>query len=176
MIGAMQDVTQAYEARQALAQSEARFRQLAEATPMIVWEADAQGNTTYLSPRWSKFTNSADGLGLGWKEFVHPTDQQGLMDAWQQAVRTAQPFSHEMRLRVAATGEYRWHLDRAVPVLDAQGQVLQWVGAATDIQEQKQLLEQLESAYSDLEAKVAFRNFDLEQQVRELRQQLGNGS
>lgn len=175
MIGAMQDVTVQTEAQQALRQSEARFRQLAEATPMIVWEADAEGNTTYLSPRWEKFTTTAEGLGLGWQEFVHPADQGPFMQAWQEAVRTGQPFSHEIRLRVAATGEYRWHLDQAAPIRDVEGRILQWVGAATDIHEQKQLQEQLERSYSDLEAKVAFRNFELEQQVRELRQQLGQG-
>lgn len=172
MIGTMHDVTAEREAQQALHQSEARFRQIAEVTPMIVWEADAQGNTTYLSPHWQQFTTTAEGLGLTWNEFVHPDDQQPFMEAWQAAVRDGVPFSSEVRLRVAATGEYRWYLDRAVPVRSAQNDVLQWIGAATDIQEQKELLMQLERAYSDLEAKVAFRNFDLEQQVRELRQQL----
>ena len=137
------DVTPQVRARLAVERSEARFRRLAEATPMIVWEADPAGQTTYLSPNWKQFTGSPDGLGLSWQQFVHPDDQAGFLRSWQEAVRTAQPFRAEMRLRVAATGEYRWHLDQALPVRDEAGRVTQWVGAAIDIQELKRLQQTL---------------------------------
>ncbi|MDT9071579.1 PAS domain-containing protein, partial [Escherichia coli] len=70
-------------------------------------------------------------------------DQAELLRSWQEAVRTAQPFRAEMRLRVAATGQYRWHLDQALPVRDEAGHVTQWVGAAIDIQELKRLQQNL---------------------------------
>lgn len=124
-------------------QSEARFQRLAETTPMVVWEANAEGHTTYLSPHWERFTSAANGQGLGWKEYMHPEDQASFLQAWLTSVRTAQPFQAEMRLRIAATGEYRWHLDRAIPVFDAAGQVTQWVGAAIDIHELKHLQQTL---------------------------------
>ncbi|MDF7814755.1 PAS domain-containing sensor histidine kinase [Hymenobacter sp. YC55] len=124
-------------------QSEARFQRLAETTPMVVWEANAEGHTTYLSPHWERFTSADNGQGLGWKEYMHPDDQAAFLEAWLTAVRSAQPFQAEMRLRIAATGEYRWHLDRAVPVFDAAGHVTQWVGAAIDIHELKHLQQTL---------------------------------
>ena len=131
------DVTEQVRARQQAERSEARFRRLAETTPIVVWEADARGHTTYLSPSWEQFTSTGNGQGLGWQEFVHPDDQMPFMQAWLQAVSTGEPFQAELRLRVAATGEYRWHLDRAVPVRDALGQITQWVGAAIDIHERQ---------------------------------------
>jgi signal transduction histidine kinase len=74
---------------------------------------------------------------LSWKEYIHSDDQEPFVQAWLTAVSTQQTFQAEARLRLAATGEYRWYLDRAVPVRDAAGVVVQWVGAATDIHEQK---------------------------------------
>lgn len=70
---------------------------------------------------------------------MHPDDQSPTLQAWHAAVHSGHPFQAELRLRVAATGEYRWHLDRAEPVRDEAGQVIQWVGAAIDIHELKHL-------------------------------------
>jgi len=133
------DVSEQVRMRQQVQQSEARFRRLAEATPLVVWEADAQGHTTYLSPNWATFGYTGTDLGAGWLQAVHPDDQQPTLQAWQIALQSGQPFQAELRLRVAATGEYRWHLDRAMPVRDKAGQVLQWVGATSDIHELKHL-------------------------------------
>ncbi|MDF7815925.1 PAS domain S-box protein [Hymenobacter sp. YC55] len=133
------DVTEQVRMRQQVQQSETRFRRLAETSPLVVWEADAAGNTTYLSPNWDQFGYTGTDLGTGWLQAVHPDDQSPMLQAWHAAVRSGQPFAAELRLRVAATGAYRWHLDRAVPVRDEAGQVVQWVGAAIDIHELKHL-------------------------------------
>jgi PAS domain S-box-containing protein len=133
------DVSEQVRMRQQVQQSEARFRRLAEATPLVVWEADAQGQTTYLSPNWAAFGYTGTDLGAGWLQAVHPDDQQSTLQVWQAAWQSGQPFQAELRLRVAATGEYRWHQDRALPVRDQAGQVLQWVGATSDIHELKHL-------------------------------------
>ncbi|WP_460622007.1 PAS domain-containing sensor histidine kinase [Hymenobacter tenuis] len=141
------DVTEQVRMRQQIEQSETRFRRLAETSPFIVWEADAAGNTTYLSPNWAQFghagPDAGSDLGAGWLQAVHPEDRLPTLQAWQEAVRHTHPFQAELRLRVAATGEYRWHLDRAVPVRDGTGQVVQWVGAASDIHELKHLQQTL---------------------------------
>ncbi len=145
------DVTEQVRARQQAEQSEARFRRLAEATPLVVWEADAQGNTTYLSPHWAQFDSGGVGLGASWLQAVHPDDQQPTLQAWRAAVQSGEPFQVELRLRVAATSAYRWHQGRAVAMRDAAGQV-QWVGAASDIHELKRL------QHSLLESEQYFRS------------------
>ena len=158
------EITQQVRARQQAERSERRFRHLAESTPMIVWESDAQGQTTYLSPHWKQFTTATNGQGLGWQEYMHPEDQAPFLQAWLAAVASGEPFEAEMRLRLAATGEYRWHLDRAVPVRDANGRVLQWVGAAIDIHAQKLAEQGLQ--------KVAHQLRDARDEAQGLNQQL----
>ncbi|SNR88438.1 PAS domain-containing protein [Hymenobacter mucosus] len=158
------EVTAQVQAQQRAERSEARFRHLAETTPMVVWEADAQGQTTYLSPHWERFTTAANGQGLGWQQYVHPDDQQPFLQAWLAAVAGGQPFQAELRLRVAATGQYRWHLDRAVPVLGTAGNVLQWVGAAIDIHEQKQA----EQGFQDVAHQLTAANAQLTRTNRDL--------
>ncbi|GAA4389050.1 hypothetical protein GCM10027048_32250 [Hymenobacter coalescens] len=140
------NVTEQVRARQLAEQNEARFRRLAETAPLIVWEADAAGQTTYLSPYWEQITSAANGQGLDWRAYVHPDDQAALVQAWQACVRTEQPFQHELRLRLAATGDYRWFLDRADPVRDPAGHVVQWVGAAADIDAQKRVQQALQAS------------------------------
>jgi PAS domain S-box-containing protein len=145
------EVSQQVRAQQRAERSESRFRHLAETTPLLVWEADAQGHTTYLSPQWERFT-AANGQGLGWLDYLHPDDQRPFVQAWRGAVASGQPFQAETRLRVAATGEYRWHLDRAVPVRDATGALVQWVGAAIDMHEQKLAEQHLQQLTAQLRA------------------------
>jgi len=137
------DVTEQVRMRQQVQQSETRFRRLAETSPLVVWEADAAGDTTYLSPNWAQFGYSDTAMGSGWLQAVHPDDRSPTLQAWHAAVHSGHPLQAELRLRVAATGAYRWHLDRAVPVRDEAGQVVQWVGAASDIHELKHLQQTL---------------------------------
>jgi len=69
----------------------------------------------------------------------------------------------------AKDGSYRWFLGQALPRRGADGYIIAWFGTCTDIQEQRQLREQLEVAHSDLEAKIMFRTLDLEREVKELK-------
>lgn len=127
------DVTESRRATAALRASEAEFRTLAEAMPQIVWTAQADGRSIYLNQRWSSYT----GLTLeesqhGWSQAFHPDDRNPAEAAWKHAIETAGTYSIESRLR-RADGAYRWWLIRALPLLDAAGQVLKWFGTCTDI-------------------------------------------
>ena len=59
------------------------------------------------------------------------------METWRAAVATGEPFEAEARLR-RADGEYRWFLFRAVPLRDELGNIIQWYGTNTDIEDRKQ--------------------------------------
>jgi predicted transcriptional regulator YheO len=67
---------------------------------------------------------------------------------------------------------HRWVCSRAVPIRDEQGQLVRWLGTNTDVTKMRELQEQLQNAYADLEAKVTFRNLELEHEVLNLRKQL----
>ncbi|MFO0927837.1 MAG: PAS domain S-box protein [Gemmataceae bacterium] len=141
------DVTEHHQRQEELRASEARFRQLAEAMPHIVWVADPAGNNVYLSGRWIEFTGRpiADGLGCGWEEQVHPDDRAAVRGRWQVCVHDGTAYHADYRLR-DRSGGYRWQLARALPVRDRDGVVVAWYGTSTDIDEQRRLSEALRDA------------------------------
>jgi PAS domain S-box-containing protein len=119
--------------------SERRYRALADAMPQIVWTAGPNGKATYYNRRWYEYT----GLGVGpptgdeWIGVVHPDDLQETLDRRRETLASGEVFEIEYRFRSAA-GDYRWHLGRAIPLLDEQtGAIDFWVGTATDIDARK---------------------------------------
>ncbi len=138
--GSMIDISAQLRAQAALGQDEERYRQLAEALPQIVWVRTAEGKLDYFNQRWYDYTGCTPALdkGRSWASCMHPNDLPGTLARWQQALHVGQPFETEYRLR-DAQGRFRWFLGRSLPVRDAAGHILRWVGTATDIEEFKQL-------------------------------------
>ena len=138
--GTVADVTERRQAVDALAASEARFRQLADAMPQIVWTADAAGVNDYCNRRWYEYIGqTAEQVGAdGWTMPLHPDDRRQTRKLWRRSVETGQPFQMEHRFRSAA-GDYRWFLGRALPVRDAAGGIVKWYGTCTDVEEFRRL-------------------------------------
>lgn len=140
----------------------------------LVWITDRTGFHTYFNQRWTDFTGYtlADSVGSDmWNNLLHPDDQARAREVWGHSLATGDPYSIEYRFK-AKDGSYRWFLGQALPRKDDNGEIIAWFGTCTDVQEQRQLREQLEAAYADLETKVMFRTLDLEREVLALRQQL----
>jgi len=70
------------------------------------------------------------------KTAIHPDDLDRILRRWGASVASGEPFEEEMRFR-RTDGEYRWFLNRVVPLRDKRGKVVKWYGAATDIQDRK---------------------------------------
>jgi PAS domain S-box-containing protein len=177
MIGAMQDVTEYRKAEQALREREEEFTNLADNMAQLAWMARPDGNIYWYNQRWYDFTGTtlAQMQGSEWKKIHHPDHIGNVVEFLKTGWVEGQPWELTFPLR-GKDGGYRWFLTRAVPLHDAQGKLVRWLGTNTDITEQKKLQEQLERAYSDLEAKVMFRTLDLEHQVQELQRQLAEAS
>jgi PAS domain S-box-containing protein len=173
MIGAMQDVTEQRRAENALREREAEFKTLADNMAQLAWMARPDGHIYWYNQRWYDFTGTtpAEMEGWGWDKVHHPDHVARVVAFVRQAWTAGKAWELTFPLR-GQDGEYHWFLTRAVPVHDEQGQLVRWLGTNTDVTEQKQLQEQLERAYADLEAKVMFRTLDLEHQVQELKRQL----
>lgn len=163
-------------------QAEEQFRLFADFIPQLVWFTDPSGFHTYFNQRWTDFTGYtlADSVGPDmWNNLLHPDDQQRARQVWGRSLSTGEFYEIEYRFK-SKDGSYRWFLGQAQPQLNEDGSIKQWFGTCTDIHEQKQTElalrtreQELESAYSDLEVKVTFRNLELEREVQDLRQQLG---
>jgi len=130
----------------ALRESEACFRQLADAIPQIVWSATPDGRFDYYNRRWYDLTGLQDDQpGEGWSLLLHPEDLEHSVNCWRHAIRSGQGYQTEYRLR-DLQGGYRWYLERAVPVRDESGAVIRWLGTGTDIDDRKRAEEALKEA------------------------------
>jgi PAS domain S-box-containing protein len=119
--------------------AEQRYRDLADSMPQIVWSARADGVIDYYNRRWYDFTGMEPG-SIGdesWTPILHPDDVERTIATWYASVRSGNPYQIEYRFRDRETGDYRWHLGRAVPVVDASGQVIRWYGTSTEIDQLK---------------------------------------
>jgi PAS domain S-box-containing protein len=150
-----------------------QFTFLADMIPQLVWITDPTGFHTYFNQRWIDYTgyNLSDSVGPDmWNNLLHPDDRERSRTVWGHSLATGDDYSIEYRFK-GQDGNYRWFLGQALPRRGHDGKIIAWFGTCTDIQEQRQMRDQLEAAYSDLEAKVMFRTLDLEREVNELRQQ-----
>ncbi|MFZ5655470.1 MAG: PAS domain-containing protein [Pseudomonadota bacterium] len=145
------DVTDRESALAALRESENRFRTIAELVPQMVWSTLPDGYHDYYNRRWYDFTGAAPGAtdGEGWSEAFHPDDRERAWSRWRHSLATGEPYEIEYRLR-HVSGEYRWVLGRALPVRDADGQIVRWMGTCTEIHEQKRVQEALERSEAAL--------------------------
>ena len=134
------DLTERQTAERALRESEAQFRAFAEAVPNHVWASRPDGHLYWFNSQVYGYAGVAegelDGAG-GWGEIVHPDDLPTAGAAWAHSLATGDLYHTEFRIR-RADGEWRWFVVRAEPVRDADGAIIQWVGANIDIQDIRQ--------------------------------------
>ena len=142
-------------AKQALSETEQKFRILADTMPQMVWSTLPDGHHDYYNARWYEFTGVPEGStdGEGWNGMFHPEDQDRAWERWRHSLRTGEPYEIEYRLR-DAEGKYRWTLGRALPIRDSEGNIIRWFGTCTDIHEQKLLMEQREMVSQELSHRI----------------------
>jgi PAS domain S-box-containing protein len=151
LAGMSLDITLQRQAQESLRESEARFRQLADAMPQIVYVNGPGGKVEYLNQRWREFTglDTPDDLAA----LIHPEDLGEVIGRYRDAEERRADFECEFRLR-RRDGEYRWYLTRAVPVVDGESRVVKWYGTSTDIDDTKRA-EQTATFLADTSATLA---------------------
>jgi two-component system, LuxR family, sensor kinase FixL len=149
------DMTSAYAARVALAESEAKYRSIANAMPALIWSSDAEGARDFYNDRWRQFVGSLIGEsdGWAWLEKVHRDDRERVEAYVRRCIGRGEPYQIEYRL-VGARGP-RWFLERGAPVRNEDGRIHRWDGAYTDIQELIESRRAKEQAFVELEAREA---------------------
>lgn len=136
---AMRDISERKHTERLLRESEARFRNLADHAPALVWMADTNNFGVWYNKRWLEHTGRTmeQELGFGWIEGMHPDDRQRCATFCQTAFDGRQKFDMEFRLR-RADGTYGWVADTGAPRFDDGGKFLGYVGYCWDITERKQ--------------------------------------
>ena len=155
------DVTATVRNEQALRESEAQFRALAQAMPNHAWTARPDGTLDWFNQRVLTYSgvDPHTGATLPWTAIVHPDDVAHAGAAWAHALQTGEDYAVEFRIR-RADGAYRWHLVRAQPIRADDGTIIQWVGTNTDIEAQKVAATALADLNAELERRVAARTAD----------------
>ena len=126
------------EIEEALRASEEAHHFLTESIPAQVWTSRPDGQLDHINRQVLEYFDKTGEamLGEGWQHVIHPADLPECIQRWTRSLTTGEPYEVEFRLR-RADGEYRWHIGRARPLRDRDGEILRWFGTNTDIDEQK---------------------------------------
>jgi len=162
MIGTVTDVHEQKLAEDRLKENEQKFRKLAETLPQLVWMTDAEGNAEYASSRWIEYSGIEPVSASAWEQMVHESDLANISNEWSTSLVTGKLYKTEVRLR-NKNGDYRWHFVQGEPIRDEHGKIMNWIGAFTDIHDQKTITEKLELLVNERTRELQRSNEDLQQ-------------
>jgi len=135
-----------------LRESEARFRMVADAAPVLIWMSAPDKSVTFKNKTWLEFTGRTmeRELGHGWVEIVHPDDVESARKVYGAAFEARKPFTINYRIR-RYDGAYRFVSDSGVPHYGVRGDFRGYIGVCVDITD---LLAQ-QKALHEFEERVA---------------------
>lgn len=155
-----------------LAESENRYRKLANAIPILICEVNDRNKVLLYNESLLNFFKvplpNFERKNL--MNFVHPDDIEIIVEGWNKAKANRSSFSGE--IRITDTSEYLWHLVSMIPNKSEDGSFNSWLVYFTDINAQKMIVEtlkdnsELKMIQRELESansKLIFKNKELEQ-------------
>ena len=134
------DVTELFLAKKESEELRERFETMANNIPNLAWIANADGWIFWYNSRWYEYTGTTpkEMEGWGWKSVHDPETLPAVLEQWQQSINTGKSF--DMIFPIKGTDNiFRPFLTRVVPVKNADGKVIRWLGTNTDITKQKEL-------------------------------------
>ena len=172
MAGSIRDITERKQAEEAMRVSEERFRTLSSASPIGIFQNDAQGACIYTNARWQEIFGLSleDSLGDTWAEIIVEEGRAELLAAWKHSVQGRGEFVGDYRI-LRTDGEERWIHARAAAMHDDNGAVLGYVGTTEDITQRKQAEEEILRYTQEVEearARVEIQAAALTKQTKEL--------
>jgi len=149
--GTIVDITERMEAQEALRRSEHNLNLIINTIPALAWSARTDGSANFFNKHYLDFVGlSAEQMqDWGWTVAVHPDDLNSLAGTWQSIMASGKTGEAEARL-CRFDGEYRWFLFRANPLCNEIGNIVEWFGINTDIEDRKRAEEKLRRSEADL--------------------------
>ena len=131
--------------RDASRRGEKELRDVIDTIPATVWSTLPDGSNTWVNKHCVEYSGlSVEQMaGSGWKSAIHPDDLGLHVSKWAESVATGKLLENEARFR-RSDGQYRWHLDRGVPLRAEDGNIVKWYGVVTEIEDRKRAEEALQ--------------------------------
>jgi PAS domain S-box-containing protein len=148
------DITELKERAARIEEAEARYRQIADTVPVIVWMDDAEHHLTYLNQTAEKFSGRSltQEAGTAWYDGIHPEDRGRVLASYRATSATPVPYQHMYRMR-RYDGTYRWFIEIGVPRYSVDGEFTGFTGVDVDVHDLKEASHRLE------EAEARYRHF-----------------
>jgi PAS domain S-box-containing protein len=128
------DVTEERDYQRALKESEARFRRIANSAPAMMWVTRLDRTRDFVNDAYEEFTGLSDeeARTLDWRTRIHPDDHDRLVAESLAGEASLKPFTLEGRYR-RGDGEYRWLRSVSQPRFGPDGELIGFIGVASDI-------------------------------------------
>jgi PAS domain S-box-containing protein len=121
--------------------------------PVAAWSVMPDGTPDIVNQLWYEYTGQTaeyvNSHPEAWMATLHPADRERASQSYWDGIRSGRGFTMEARFLSARDGTYRWHLNRAVPVRDAEGNILRFVGTSTDVHDWRQAQEALRNTQTE---------------------------
>jgi PAS domain S-box-containing protein len=132
------EIYERVKSQSALAQSEQRFRFMAESLSTMIFTSEPSGKLDYISPQWTHYTGlpAITLKSKGLEAVLNSDNREVVLKDWSHSYTTGAPIEQEVQL-LRHDGVYRWHLLRADAMRNNAGEITMWVGSSTDIEDVK---------------------------------------
>ena len=164
------ETTRMVKANDLLLESEQRFRNLSDQSPVWIWMTDLNINVEYANDSLLQYlglTTVSEFEGKIWMTLVHPKDVNKVFNVFSKAVESQEPFSLEFRVKNGTTGNYEWFLVKGVPRLEGE-KMTGYIGTGMNIHNEKNFSEQLQKEVEIRTEQLKDNNVQLEKMNEEL--------
>jgi len=145
------DLTNQKMKEEVIIESQARFENIANTAPVMIWIADVEGLFSFVNKVWADYTGKKQGynLGMNWLNEVYPEDTEDLLNKYRNAFTHRKSFTHEFRLK-GKDGRFQWMMIRGIPRLANENIFLGFIGSCTNINAQKEFEEKIKRVNTEL--------------------------